>query len=102
MKEFVEFVVKALVDYPDRVQVTATEKDRAQVIELRVDPSDFGKVIGKQGRTSSAIRALLQCASGKAGHRVVLEIIEPPNRERPPGDNLSDESAPASDLQPEP
>ena len=94
MKEFVEFVVKALVDFPDRVQVTVTEKDRGELIELRVDPSDFGKVIGKQGRTCSAIRALLSCASGKAGQRVVLEIIEPPGRERPPLEEHRDEAPP--------
>ncbi|MBM3887940.1 MAG: KH domain-containing protein [Verrucomicrobia bacterium] len=94
MKEFVEFIVKALVDFPDRVQVTASEKDRVELIELRVDPSDFGKVIGKQGRTCSAIRALLQCAAGKTGHRVILEIIEPLGRERPPLEEQKAESAP--------
>jgi predicted RNA-binding protein YlqC (UPF0109 family) len=99
MREFVEFVVKALVDHPDRVQVTTTEKDRVELIELRVDPSDFGKVIGKQGRTCSAIRALLQCASGKAGHRAVLEIIEPPGQERPPMEEQRDEPPPVAEDQ---
>ncbi len=102
MKEFVEFVVKALVDYPDRVQVTATEKDRIELIELRVDPSDFGKVIGKQGRTCTAIRALLQCASGKAGCRAVLEIIEPPGGERQPPEEAGEATAPSADKQPQP
>lgn len=102
MKEFVEFVVKALVDYPDRVEVTVREKDRIELIELRVDPSDFGKVIGKQGRTCTAIRALLQCASGKTGRRVVLEIIEPPGGERQPLEQPGEAAAPSADQQPQP
>jgi predicted RNA-binding protein YlqC (UPF0109 family) len=82
MREFVQYAVRALVDHPDRVQVAETERSGALVLELSVDPSDFGKVIGKQGRVCAAIRALLNCASGKLGRRVVLNILEPPG-ERP-------------------
>ena len=49
MKELVEVIAKALVDHPEEVTVTETEKDNATVVELRVSPTDMGKVIGKQG-----------------------------------------------------
>ena len=77
MKEFVDYVVKALVDHPELVQVVEHERAGATVIELRVDASDIGKVIGKQGRTSAALRSLLMVAAGKSGRRVVLDIVEP-------------------------
>ena len=95
MKEFVEYVVRALVDNPDRIQVTEAERNGALVLELSVDPSDFGKVIGKQGRVCSAIRALLSCAAGKLGRRVVLNILEPPDGRRPAGEDVSPHEEPA-------
>ena len=82
MKQFVEYVARTLVDHPDRVQVAEVERSGALVLELSVDPTDFGKVIGKQGRVCAAIRALLNCASGKLGRRVVLNILEPPGGRR--------------------
>jgi len=76
LKEMVECVEKRLVDNPEQVQVTETEGERTIVIELKVAPSDLGKVIGKQGRTAKALRTLLSAAATKMGKRAVLEIIE--------------------------
>jgi hypothetical protein len=76
IKEVVETVAKALVDHPEEVTVTQIEQDTATVLELRVAPSDLGKVIGKQGRTARAIRTLLRAAGMKLRRRFVLEILE--------------------------
>ncbi|MDH4205468.1 MAG: KH domain-containing protein [Desulfobacteraceae bacterium] len=76
MKDLLIQIVKALVDNPEQIQITEIEGSQTVVLELRVDKSDMGKVIGKQGRTANAIRVLLNAASGKAGKRYVLEIIE--------------------------
>jgi predicted RNA-binding protein YlqC (UPF0109 family) len=84
MKEFIEYVVKALVDYPDKVDVKEIDGERVVVFELRLEPTDVGKVIGKSGRTITAIRTLLTSTAAKAGKRAMLEIIEPEGRERPP------------------
>ena len=76
MKDLLIQIVKALVDNPEQVQITEIEGRQTVVLELRVDKSDMGKVIGKQGRTANAIRTLLNAASGKVGKRFVLEIVE--------------------------
>jgi len=76
MKDLLIQIVKALVDNPEQIQITEIEGSQTVVLELIVDKSDMGKVIGKQGRTANAIRVLLNAASGKAGKRFVLEIVE--------------------------
>ena len=77
MKEFVEFIVKHLVDKPDDVQVAEVKGERVTVYELRVGDGDLGKVIGKRGQTASAIRTLLNAASAaKKEKRAVFEILE--------------------------
>jgi predicted RNA-binding protein YlqC (UPF0109 family) len=76
MKEFIERIAKALVDQPDAVKVTEVEGERTSVIELSVANEDMGKIIGKQGRTVSAIRTLLNAVSMKQKKRTILEIIE--------------------------
>lgn len=76
MEELVGNIAKALVDHPDEVQVSAVEGEQTTVVELRVDPQDLGKVIGKQGRTARAMRTLLGAAGTKANKRVILEILE--------------------------
>jgi uncharacterized protein len=76
MKDFLLKIVKSLVDNPEQVQITEIEGGQTVVLELTVDKSDMGKIIGKQGRTANAIRTLLNAASGKAGKRYVLEIVE--------------------------
>lgn len=76
MKELVEVIAKSLVEHPDEVVVTQTEKDRTLVIELRVAQSDMGKVIGKQGRIAKAIRSVVKAASAKEDKKVVVDIIQ--------------------------
>lgn len=76
MKELVETVCKSLVDNPDQVAVTQIDGEQTTILELRVHPSDLGKVIGKQGRTARAIRTILAAAGMKQRRRFNLEIIE--------------------------
>ena len=76
MREFLEHIVRALVDYPDEVDITEVEGTRTTVFELRVGEGDLGKVIGKAGQTAKAIRTLLAAASARRGKRAVLEILE--------------------------
>ena len=76
MKELIEAIAKALVDNPDQVQVRAIEGEQVIVFELRVHPSDLGKVIGRQGRTAESIRTILGAAGMKLRKRVTLEILE--------------------------
>lgn len=76
MKELVELIAKALVDNPEQVTVAEVEGEQTTVLELRVAPSDLGKVIGKQGRTARCIRTLLGAAGMKLKKRFVLEILE--------------------------
>lgn len=74
MKELVEVIAKALVDNPDEVVVTESENDDELVIELKVAPSDMGKVIGKQGRIAKAIRSVVKAASSGLEKKVMVEI----------------------------
>ena len=74
MKELVEIIAKALVDNPDEVVVTETEKDKAIIVDLKVAPSDMGKVIGKQGRIAKAIRAMVKAAASRTDKKVIVEI----------------------------
>ncbi len=76
MESFLQYVVKHLVTNPDEVSVSVVEGEQTTVVELRVDPDDLGKVIGKQGRTARAIRTLLGAAGTKDNKRVLLEILE--------------------------
>jgi len=76
MKEFVEFIVKHLVDKPDEVRVTEIKGEQTMVLELHVGAGDYGKVIGKRGKNIQAIRTLLNAASRKVRKRVTLEILE--------------------------
>jgi len=76
VKELVSEIAKALVDSPDEVLVKEVEGEQVTVLELRVAPSDLGKVIGKQGRTARSIRTLLGAAGMKLNRRFTLEILE--------------------------
>ena len=69
-------IAKALVDYPDEVQVRAIEGEAITVFELRVRQSDLGKIIGRQGRTAQAIRTILGAVGTKLHRRFTLEILE--------------------------
>ena len=74
MKQLVEVIAKALVDNPDEVVVTETEKDKALVVNLKVAPSYMGKVIGKSGRIAKSIRAVVSAAASKSDKKVIVEI----------------------------
>ena len=75
MDQLVLFIARSLVDKPDAVKVEMHEDDDAFVIELSVDPSDVGKVIGKQGRIAKAIRTIVKAASVDAEKKYVVDIL---------------------------
>jgi predicted RNA-binding protein YlqC (UPF0109 family) len=76
MKEFVAYIVKNLVDHPDKVKITEIGGTQTLIIELSVEKSDIGKIIGKKGKTINAIRTLLMSVASRNGIRVNLEILE--------------------------
>jgi len=76
MKDAVEMIVKALVDNVDAVDVRELDRNGSTLVEIRVAPEDIGKIIGRQGRTVRALRALTHAVSLKRKHRFVLEIVE--------------------------
>ena len=76
MNNLIGFIAQQLVDNPDDVVVSTIEGDHTMVYELRVAKTDVGKVIGRSGRTASAMRTLLSAVSSKANKRAILEIIE--------------------------
>ena len=76
MKQLVEDIAKALVDVPEEVSVREVAGEQVTVLELKVAPSDLGKVIGKQGRTARSIRTILGAAGMKVNRRFTLEILE--------------------------
>lgn len=76
MKELIEFIAERLVDHPEHIQVNLQEEEDCISIELRVAQEDLGKVIGKQGRTARAMRAVLAASQAGDGKRARLEIIE--------------------------
>ncbi len=76
MKEFIEFIIKHLVDKPDEVQVNEIVGERTVVFELRVGKGDMGKVIGRGGQNIISLRILLTAVAAKHDKRAVLEILE--------------------------
>ena len=76
MQAFLEYVVKGLVEHPDQVTVTPIDRNGLTIYELRLNPGDVGRIIGRQGATINAIRSLLLAGSAKKGLRCTLEIIE--------------------------
>jgi uncharacterized protein len=80
-KEFVEYVVKALVSHPEDVSVKRSVDDMGVLLELSVNPDDMGKVIGKAGATAKSIRTLLRVLGSRDDARVNLKIIEPEGSE---------------------
>ena len=75
MKDLVEVIAKSLVEYPEEVQVTERETRRAIIVELKVAPSDMGKVIGKQGRIAQAIRSVVKAAASGEDRKVIVDIL---------------------------
>jgi predicted RNA-binding protein YlqC (UPF0109 family) len=76
MKEFIEYLVKQLVDMPEKVQINEIAGERTIVFELRVGNGDMGKVIGKRGQTAGSLRTLLAAVAAKQDKRFVLEILD--------------------------
>jgi len=74
-KEFLEYIIKALVDEPEEVEINVVEGEKSTIFELKVAPSDTGKVIGKNGRIAKAIRTILNAAIAKSGKRITLDIL---------------------------
>ena len=76
MKDLIIVIAKALVDFPDQVEIREVVGEKTSVLELRVAKEDLGKVIGKQGKTARAMRTILNANATKLKKRAVLEIIE--------------------------
>jgi uncharacterized protein len=76
MQAFLEYVVKGLAQASGEVSITPVERSGQTVFELRLNPDDVGRIIGRQGQTINAIRSLMQAGSARQGQRCSLEIIE--------------------------
>jgi len=76
VKDLVEYIVRSLVSCPDAVMVEEIDGPKGTVVELQVDPSDMGMVIGRKGRTASAIRILMAAATPRGETPVSLEILD--------------------------
>lgn len=82
MKDFVAYIVKNLVDHPDQVKINEIGGTHTVILELSVEKSDIGKIIGKRGKTINAIRTLLMSVASRNGLRVNLEILEEEEKEQ--------------------
>ena len=76
MQAFLEYVVKGLVQYPEQVTINPVDRNGMTIYELRMNTSDVGRIIGKQGVTINAIRSLLMAGSARKGLRGAVEIVE--------------------------
>ncbi len=76
MKELVEVIAKSLVEHPDEVVVSESEKGKSTIVELHVAQSDMGKVIGRQGRIAKAIRSVVKAAAAKDDKKVIVDIVD--------------------------
>ena len=76
MTKLVEAIAKSLVDRPENVEVTETTTRQGTVIQLKVDPDDMGKVIGKQGRIAKALRVVVKAAATRENKKVTVEIVK--------------------------
>lgn len=76
MKELLLYMAKNLVDDPEAVTVTETSGEEGKVLELRVAPSDMGKVIGRQGRIAKEIRTIVKTVAQRSGEKVSVEIVD--------------------------
>lgn len=81
-QEFVEYVVRAIVNHPDDVRTERIIDERGVLITLFVNPEDMGYVIGRQGQTARAVRTLLKIVGAKSNARVNLKIYEPEGSRR--------------------
>lgn len=80
-QEFVEYIIKSFVDYPDDVKTERKVDEMGVLLQLTVNPADMGKIIGKQGQTAKALRTLLRVLGAKENARINLKIMEPGGKE---------------------
>jgi uncharacterized protein len=76
VKELLEYLARGLVEQPEQVRVKEVHDDDATVLELSVGPDDYGNVIGRGGRTASALRAVIKSAGAKRNERVFVDIVD--------------------------
>ena len=76
MKEFLEFVVRQLVEFPDEVMLSEIPSGKLTIFKLQMRQSDVGRIIGRNGQTIQAIRALLSSSAARHGQRATVEIVE--------------------------
>ena len=76
MKEFIEYIVKNLVDHPDNVNVICTQSENGFQVQLHVAAGDVGKVVGRKGLTINALRTIVLAVCARLGYRVQLELVE--------------------------
>jgi len=76
LRELVELIIKGIVDNPDKVEINEIIGERSSIFEIRVDPKDIGKVIGRQGRNIKSIRTIVNAAAQKGDKRVIIEIVD--------------------------
>lgn len=95
-QEFVDFVVKALVDHPDQVRTERNVDEMGVLITLHLNPEDMGKVIGRDGQTAKALRTLLRVVGAKSRARVNLKIVEPEGSSRGNNDGRRPQPNPAA------
>ncbi len=76
MRQFLEFIVRHLVEFPEEVMISEVPQDRLTVFRLQMRQTDVGRIIGRNGQTIRSIRALLSSAAARHGERVTLDIIE--------------------------
>lgn len=98
-KEFLEYVVKALVDNPNDVKIDRTVDEMGVLISLTVNPADMGKIIGRNGNTAKAIRTLLRIIGMKNNARVNLKINEPEGGSQPARQEETPKAADASEVE---
>ena len=76
MKELLEYLARGLVEHPDEVRVNEVDEDGATVLELSVADDDYGNVIGRGGRTASALRTVIKSAAARDKRRVFVDIVD--------------------------
>ena len=76
MRQFLEFIIRHLVEFPEEVMLSETQNDRLTVFRVQMRQSDVGRIIGRNGQTIRSIRALLASAAARHDERVTLDIIE--------------------------
>ena len=91
-KEFIEYVVKSIVDHPDDVSVDRKVDEMGVLLSLTVNPEDMGEVIGRSGNTAKSLRTLLRIVGLRSNARVNLKILEPEGRERPQRSGRQDDT----------